>query len=114
MNITTQTTADGLSITISGTYDYVPGPFTIVQAPLPCTMASDIRLKRGIIKLDTIAGINLYSFTYALYPDARHVGVLAQELLDTEYKDCVLTRPDGYYVVEYHKLPEQIRRHCTV
>ena len=49
--------------------------------------------------------INIYEFNYKFDKSkTKHVGVIAQELFDTEYEDCVLMDEDGIYLVDYGKL----------
>ena len=68
---------------------------------------SDRRLKRNIKFLKNILGINIYSFNY-IWSDIGEVGVMAQELLKTKYKDCVFIDKKGFYMVDYTKLPFKI------
>jgi hypothetical protein len=65
---------------------------------------SDKRLKKNIKFLYKKNGINLYSFNYT-WGTNTHVGVMAQELLETKYKDAVTTDGNGYYMVNYNMLP---------
>jgi hypothetical protein len=65
---------------------------------------SDIRLKRDITLLDTLYnGIKIYKFRY-LWSDVEYVGVMAQDLLDSEYSSAVIKNSDGYYSVDYSQL----------
>jgi hypothetical protein len=66
------------------------------------TPISDRRLKRNISFLETRNGIKLYSFQY-LWSDEHFVGVMAQDLLGTEYESAVVER-NGYYTVDYSQL----------
>lgn len=67
---------------------------------------SDERLKENIKLIDTCNNINIYEFNYIFDKLKRkHVGILAQELLDTEYSDCVILDDEsGVYLVDYEKL----------
>lgn len=67
---------------------------------------SDERLKENIKLIDTCNNINIYEFNYIFDKSKRkHVGILAQELLDTEYSDCVILDDEsGVYLVDYEKL----------
>ena len=67
---------------------------------------SDKRLKENIVLLGTTAeNINVYQFNYIFDPmKVKHVGVIAQELLETEYKDNVYKHEDGFYRVDYKHL----------
>ncbi len=67
---------------------------------------SDERLKENIKLIDTCNNINIYEFNYIFDKSKRkHVGILAQELLDTEYSDCIILDDEsGVYLVDYEKL----------
>ena len=67
---------------------------------------SDKRLKENIVLLGTTAeNINVYQFNYIFDPvKVKHVGVIAQELLETEYKNNVYKHEDGFYRVDYKHL----------
>jgi hypothetical protein len=66
---------------------------------------SDERLKENIKYLYTKKGIKLYSFNYIWDKSITKVGVMAQDLLNTVYSNAVLTDKNGYYKVDYNKLP---------
>jgi hypothetical protein len=66
---------------------------------------SDERLKENIILLGQRHGLNIYSFTYLWDKAKSYVGVMAQELLNTEYAHSVSVDDQGYYMVDYSKLP---------
>ena len=65
---------------------------------------SDIRLKENITVVGNILGINVYSFNYIWDKATQHVGVMAQEILNTSFDNAV-TQEGGYYKVDYSKLP---------
>lgn len=65
---------------------------------------SDKRLKENIEFIENIDGINIYKFDY-INGEKGQVGVIAQELLETPYKNAVLEDESGYYKVDYNKLP---------
>jgi hypothetical protein len=50
-------------------------------------------------------GLNIYSWNYIWDKASRHTGVMAQELLGTEFESAVKTDKDGFYSVDYSKLP---------
>jgi hypothetical protein len=77
-----------------------------------CLPASDVRLKENIHLVDEVDGIKLYSFNYKNNNSKTHIGVMAQELLETRYKDTVFS-VNGYYRVNYCKLPDSIRKRCV-
>ena len=66
---------------------------------------SDIRLKENIVKTGEIEGINIYTYNY-LGDSVLHRGVMAQELLGTNFADAVEMEADGFYAVDYSLLPE--------
>lgn len=65
---------------------------------------SDKRLKENIEFVKKIDGINIYKFDY-IDGDKNQIGVIAQEILETPYKNAVLKDKSGYYKVDYSKLP---------
>jgi hypothetical protein len=67
---------------------------------------SDKRLKENIVLLGTTdENIKVYQFNYIFDPmKVKHVGVIAQELLETEYKNNVYKYEDGFYRVDYKHL----------
>ena len=69
-------------------------------------MSSDKRLKENMVLLGTtVENINVYQFNYIFDPmKVKHVGVIAQELLETDYKDNVYKHEDGFYRVDYKHL----------
>jgi hypothetical protein len=66
---------------------------------------SDERLKENIIFLGKKGELNIYSFTYLWDKTKTYIGVMAQELLNTKYAHAVTTDSNGYYMVNYGKLP---------
>jgi hypothetical protein len=78
-------------------------------APTPAPPAnSDARLKTNITPVAALPnGLTLYSFQYRRDPTTTYVGVLAQDLLNSEnsrFRHAVVVRPDGYYAVKYDEL----------
>lgn len=69
--------------------------------------ASDVRLKENINLLDNVDGYNIYEFDFIRGPK-NQIGVIAQEMLDRQ-PDCVGIGDDGYYFVDYAKLPSHVR-----
>mgnify|MGYP005643085043 CR=1 FL=1 len=67
---------------------------------------SDKRLKENIVLLGTTdENIKVYQFNYIFDPmKVKHVGVIAQELLETKYKNNVYLHEDGFYRVDYKHL----------
>ena len=68
-------------------------------------LASDIRVKENLEKLDTVDGINIYRFDY-INGAKNQVGVIAQEMQE-KCPECVI---DGDILkVDYSKLPEKVQ-----
>ena len=68
-------------------------------------LASDIRVKENLEKLDTVDGINIYKFDY-INGAKNQVGVIAQEMQE-KCPECVI---DGDILkVDYSKLPEKVQ-----
>ena len=65
------------------------------------SMFSDRRLKKDIVFVEKINGINIYDFNY-VWGGERQRGVMAQEVM--HIKDAVSTHESGYYMVDYSKL----------
>ena len=66
---------------------------------------SDARLKENIIMINTESELNVYSYTYLWNKTKTYIGVLAQELLGTKYESALGKDSNGYYYVDYSKLP---------
>jgi hypothetical protein len=69
---------------------------------------SDARLKMNITAVAALPnGLTLYSFQYRRDPTTTYVGVLAQDLLNSEnsrFRNAVIFGADGYYAVKYDEL----------
>ena len=50
-------------------------------------------------------GLNVYSFSYIEDITKTFVGVMAQDLLGTEYEKALSVDANGYYMVNYGMLP---------
>jgi hypothetical protein len=67
--------------------------------------SSDRRLKNIIRKIGTSPlGINIYEFTYKFNSHQIYVGVIAQELIGTEFESALVDDKNGYYAVDYSKI----------
>jgi hypothetical protein len=67
---------------------------------------SDQRLKENIKFIETKHGINWYSFNYIWDKTRKHIGVMAQQILETKYKKAVTENNNGFYMVNYCMLPK--------
>jgi hypothetical protein len=92
---------------VSGIQMVVLPPFTLFTPSLPSP--SDLRLKNIIELVDCVNGINVYNFEYIDKPGEIYRGVIAQELLDTEFRESVILE-DGYYKVDYSKLGIEFKK----
>ena len=73
--------------------------------------ASDIRLKTNINKIGVSNnGINIYEFRFINQPNDLYQGVIAQELIGTEFESATRIESDGYYHVDYSKLDVEFKK----
>ena len=70
---------------------------------------SDKRLKENITLIGTTDDLNVYSYTYLWNKAKTYIGVLAQEVLTTKYASAVMTDANGFYYVDYSKLPVEFK-----
>ena len=90
---------------LGGAGDLLSGTSDAVSKIAPLLMASDIRVKENIEKLDEVDGINIYRFDY-IDGAKDQVGVIAQEMQE-KCPECVV---DGDILrVDYSKLPEKVQ-----
>lgn len=71
-------------------------------------VVSDARLKVGIESIGvTEHGLFIYEFSYLPETgvNGRFRGVIAQDLLNTQFADAVFLSDSGYFKVDYSKLP---------
>ena len=78
-------------------------------AEVGTTLFSDKRLKKNLVKLACVDGINIYEFEYRQdtdwkLPTGKQVGVIAQEI-PSEYTELM----GDYYAVNYSKLPQLVQ-----
>jgi hypothetical protein len=69
---------------------------------------SDIRLKTNIEFLYSVDELKVYKFSYKWDREKIYVGVMAQDVLNTKYKDAVIEDDEGNYLVNYSKLPIEL------
>lgn len=50
-------------------------------------------------------GLKLYTWNYKWDSKVTHKGVIAQELLGTKYESALSKDKNGFYMVNYSKLP---------
>jgi hypothetical protein len=78
-------------------------------APTPAPpVSSDARLKMNITPVAALQNeLTLYSYQFRRDPTTTYVGVLAQDLLNSEnreFQDAVIVGTDGYYAANYDAL----------
>lgn len=70
---------------------------------------SDERLKTNIKFLGLKNDIKIYSWNYIWDLKTIHYGVIAQELINTKYENALSKDLNGYYMVNYNKLPFKMK-----
>ena len=86
---------------------------TITAAALPLMFTSDTRLKKNIVKIDTLKGINFYQWEWneegIRIGANKHptFGVLAQEIQKT-HPQAVKTGEHGYLMVNYGMISNEV------
>ena len=69
------------------------------------------RLKTNINKIGVSNnGINIYEFRFINQPNDLYQGVIAQELIGTEFESATRIESDGYYHVDYSKLDVEFKK----
>ena len=75
---------------------------------------SDIRLKRNIKYIGVSPlGIKIYQFKYKkpeIYGEGTFIGVMAQDLLNTNFSNAIKMNDNGYYSVDYTKLDVEFKK----
>jgi hypothetical protein len=69
---------------------------------------SDERLKMNIKFVEVQAGLKIYTWNYKWDLSTTHKGVIAQELIGTRYESALSKDKNGFYMVNYNKLPISI------
>lgn len=70
---------------------------------------SDKRLKTNIMFSHMVDKLSIYKFSYIWNTKKTYVGVMAQDLLGTKYEDAVIKDKFGIYMVDYSKLPIEMK-----
>ena len=77
----------------------------VMSIVTPFIKMSDVQLKENITLVGKSgAGLPIYEFNYKGDKNQRYQGVMAQDLLTTDYAKSVSTRSDGFYQVDYSQL----------
>lgn len=66
---------------------------------------SDERLKENIKFIEQKFGLNIYEFTYIWDNTKKFIGALAQEVLNSSWAGAVSQDSNGYYQIDYSRLP---------
>lgn len=69
---------------------------------------SDERLKTNIKFVEIQRGIKIYTWNYVWDLYTLHKGVIAQDLIGTKYATALSKDNEGFYMVDYSKLPIKI------
>jgi hypothetical protein len=70
---------------------------------------SDERLKENVQLIGKEGDLNIYSYTYLWDKTKTFIGVMAQELLGTQYEGALYKDVNGYYTVDYSQLPVKFK-----
>jgi hypothetical protein len=86
-----------------------------IKEPQVVGSRSDKRLK-NIIKFvgKSDMGINIYQFTYKFNPKVIYQGVIAQELIGTQFEDALIEDKNGFYSVDYNKIDVDFKKISTL
>jgi hypothetical protein len=100
--------------TYSGAWPVVfifsPGSANRLRGTLCNNQKSDIQYKENLTLIGTSNnGINIYEFKYK-DKEGLYKGVIAQELIGTEYEDALSINADGLYEVDYDKIDVQFQK----
>jgi len=75
------------------------------------TKQSDINFKENLVLVGKSKnGINIYQFNYKNNPTSLYEGVIAQELIGTEFEAALTIGEDGMYYVDYEKLDIEFKK----
>ena len=58
----------------------------------------------------SLSGINIYLFTYTFNPTVVYQGVIAQELIGTNFESALLLDKNGFYSVDYSKIDVEFKK----
>jgi len=98
---------------ITGTFN---SPITSIEVcrGFVVGVTSDKRLKIIIKKIGiSKSNLNIYLFKYISNPFETYEGVIAQELLRTEYHQAVSINENGFYQVDYSKIDVEFKKVYT-
>ena len=76
---------------------------------------SDKRLKHNIKDVDVslIDDLKVKEYELIKTPEKKHVGLIAQDYLDKDYKDLfVVEKEDGYYAINYQNITNSLIKYC--
>lgn len=91
-------------------FTYLPGSGAIANGAYCNTQKSDINYKENLTLLGVSEnGLNIYQFNYK-NEEGLYQGVIAQELIGTNYEDSLFLNEDGFYVVDYNKIDVEFKK----
>jgi len=70
---------------------------------------SDMRLKTNILFSHMFEDLSIYKFSYKWDTTKTYLGIMAQHLIGTKYENAVIKDKKGMYVVDYSKLPIEMK-----
>ena len=84
---------------------------TTAAPPPPPSPGSDVNLKTNIKLIGkSESGINIYSFNYINDLETTYQGVMAQELVGTEFENALGIDERGFYYVDYTKIDVEFKK----
>jgi hypothetical protein len=106
-----QDTTDNDATIQSSTNSVISGLITEQIGPQPIDFIfSDVSLKENLILIDkSPAGINIYEFNYKEQKE-RYRGVIAQELIGTQFESALVKDLDGKYLVNYTMIDVEFKK----
>ena len=89
---------------------YSPGSASRFRGSLCNDQKSDIQYKENLTLIGVSDfGLNIYEFNYK-NEEGLYQGVIAQELIGTNYEDSLSLNEDGLYVVDYNKIDVEFKK----
>ena len=91
-------------------FSYSPGTAVLAFGAYCNDQKSDIQYKENINLVGVSnSGLNIYEFNYK-NKGGLYQGVIAQELIGTNYEDSLSLNEDGLYVVDYNKIDVEFKK----
>ena len=94
----------------AATFTYLPYSAYIQNNAYCNDQKSDIQYKENFTLIGVSnLGLNIYQFNYK-NEEGLYQGVIAQELIGTNYEDSLSLNEDGLYVVDYNKIDVEFKK----